>query len=214
MGEFAKKWERSREPSFIDKVKGMVKPSSPIKPRLEQAIRHLQSQIAKLETASARLRERDQTIFNRIVQSLSRHDQAHASIYANELVELRKMYKMIISAKLALEQIVLRLQTVSSLGDIAVVVGPAMAVVKGVKGSITKVLPEAEREIGEISTLLNGLLVDAGQVGAQPLSFEVASEEAAKILEEASAVAEQKMKERLPEIPESAPEDLLPEPPS
>jgi division protein CdvB (Snf7/Vps24/ESCRT-III family) len=76
-----------------------------------------------------------------------------------------------------------------------------MAVIRNVKQGLVGVLPEAESEIGEISGLLSSILVDAGTVGGYSLNFEAANEDAERILAEASAVAEQRMKEKFPEVP-------------
>jgi division protein CdvB (Snf7/Vps24/ESCRT-III family) len=154
---------------------------------------------------ATKLKERDAAIFNKVVSSIQKHDTQHASVYANELAEIRKMLKMVTSSKLALEQIVLRLNTVTELGDIVVTLAPAMAVIRNVKSGIISVLPEAEREINEISSLLSSILVDAGQVSGTTLNFEAANEDAERILAEASAVAEQRMKERFPELPTGVP---------
>jgi division protein CdvB (Snf7/Vps24/ESCRT-III family) len=80
-----------------------------------------------------------------------------------------------------------------------------MAILNNVKRGIISVLPEAEREIGEIGNLLSSILVEAGQASGSTLNFEVANEDAEKILAEASAVAEQRMKEKFPELPTAAP---------
>ncbi|MCX8191855.1 MAG: Snf7 family protein, partial [Nitrososphaerales archaeon] len=181
-------------------------PAGPLKPRLEQAIRSIQIQITKLEAVSSKLKDRDSKIFNKVVAAITKHDMAHASIYANELAELRKMHKIVTQAKLALEQIVLRLNTVQELGDIVVTLTPAMSVIKSVKAGLTSILPEAEREIGEISGLLSSVLVDAGQIGGYTINFEAANEDAEKILNEASAIAEQRMKEKFPDLPTEIPE--------
>jgi division protein CdvB (Snf7/Vps24/ESCRT-III family) len=178
-----------------------VRSTGPLKPRLEQAVRQIQIQVTKLDSASAKLKERDQSIFSKVVSAIQKHDMAHASVFANELTEIRKMNKMVTSARLALEQIVMRLNTVRELGDIVVTLTPAMSVIRSVKSGLTSVLPEAENEIGEISGLLSGLLVDAGQLGGSTLNFEAANEEAEKIMAEASAVAEQRMKDKFPDLP-------------
>ena len=201
MSEFVKKWSRDEGTTFRRRVKEAIRPAGPLKPRIEQAVRQIQIQISKLEATANRLKERDTTLFNKVVASIQKHDMQHASIYANELAEIRKMYKMVNQAKVALEQIVLRLNTATELGDIVVTLAPAMAVIKSVKSGLVQVMPEAEREIGEISSLLSSILVDAGQIGGFTLNFEAANEDAERILAEASAVAEQKMKEKFPELP-------------
>jgi division protein CdvB (Snf7/Vps24/ESCRT-III family) len=52
---------------------------------------------------------------------------------------------------------------------------------------------------------LSSILVDAGTVGGYSLNFEAANEDAERIMAEASAVAEQRMKEKFPEIPTTLP---------
>lgn len=205
MSTFAGKWEKQNSQSFGNRVKDSVRNPGPLKPRLDLAIRQIQVQVAKLDSTSTKLRERDNSIFGKVVASLQKHDTQHASVFANELAEIRKMNKMVTQAKLALEQIVLRLNTITELGDIVVTLTPAMAVIRNVKQGLVGVLPEAESEIGEISGLLSSILVDAGTVGGYSLNFEAANEDAERIMSEASAVAEARMKEKFPEIPSTLP---------
>ncbi|MCX8189483.1 MAG: Snf7 family protein [Nitrososphaeria archaeon] len=205
MSKFEEKWVKEQKPGMGDRVREAIRPSGPLKPRLEDAIRAIQTQIARLDAMATKLKERDAAIFNKVVSSIQKHDTQHASVFANELAEIRKMLRMVTSSKLALEQIVLRLNTVTELGDIVVTLAPAMAVIRSVKSGIISVLPEAEREINEISSLLSSILVDAGQVSGTTLNFEAANEDAEKILAEASAVAEQRMKEKFPELPTGVP---------
>ena len=201
MSNFANRWEKKETPGISTKVKESVRPPGPLKPRLEQAVRSIQLQMNKLDIASQRFQERDRMIFSKVVDAYSKHDMDHAKIYANELAEIRKMSKMLMHAKMALEQIVMRLSTVTELGDIVVTLAPAMGVIRNVRAGLATALPEAERELGDISTTLSGILVDAGQSGGLSLNFESANEDAQKILSEAAVVAEQKVKEKFPELP-------------
>ncbi len=201
MSKFADKWQKPPTPTVGERVKEAVRPPGPLKHRLEAAVRQIQVQITRLDSTANRLREKDSGIFNKVVTAIQKHDMSHASVYANELAEIRKISKMVTQAKVALEQIVLRLNTVQELGDIVVTLTPAMAVIRNVRTGLGTVLPEAEHEMGEINGLLSSILVDAGMLGGYTISFEAASEDAEKILSEASAVAEQRMKEKLPELP-------------
>lgn len=124
-----------------------------------------------------------------------------ASIFANELAEIRKMEEFIMYSKLALEQVVLRLKTVTELGDIVVTLAPAMSILGSIRSGVSQVLPRAERELGQVGTMLSGIIIDAGQTTGMTLNFEAANEDAKKILEEAAVVAEQRMKEKFPELP-------------
>ena len=57
------------------------------------------------------------------------YDRNRAALYANELAEVRKALRSINQAKLAIEQISLRIGTVKDIGDIVVTLAPAMSVI-------------------------------------------------------------------------------------
>jgi len=203
---FSKKWENRREEQpFTNRMKEAVRPPGPLKPRLDFAVRRIELQTQKLDQATERFSQRDKTIFARIVDSFAKHDSARANVFANELAEVRKMEKLIINARLALEQIVLRLRTVSELGDVVSTLGPAVGVLRSVRAGLVSVFPEAENELGEIGNLLSGIMIEAGQSSGMTLNFDTANEDAQKILTEASTVAEQRIKEKFPELPPGMP---------
>lgn len=200
MSGLSKKWEAKNEPSVGAKVKEAIRPPGPLKPRLDNAMRRIDVQVQKLDQTSNRFADRDKTIFGRLVDSYEKHDMTRAHVYANELAEIRKMEKMTLQAKMALEQISLRLTTVTELGDIAVTLAPVIGVVTNVTRMIGAVSPEAAKELGEIGDLLNGIALDAGAIGSMSLNFDNLSEDSEKILSEAASVAEQRMKTKFPDL--------------
>ena len=187
------------------RVKEAIRPPGPLKPRLDLAVRGIEIQIQRLDKASDRFSERDKSIFARIVNAYSKHDMPRANVFANELAEIRKMERMIMHARLALEQIVLRLKTVSELGDVVTTLAPAISVLRSVRNGMSTVFPEAERELGQIGNLLSGIVFDAGQSSGLSIDFESANEDAQKIMNEAATVAEQKIKDKFPELPAGLP---------
>jgi len=204
--KFAKRWEeRELGAPFATRVKETVRPPGPLKPRLDFAIRRIELQIQRLEQATDRFSERDKSIFARIVEAYTKHDMPRANVFANELAEIRKMERMIMHARLALEQIVLRLKTVSELGDVVSTLAPAVGVLRGVRSGMAGIFPEAEKELGQIGTLLSGIIIDAGQSTGLTINFETANEDAQKILNEAATVAEQRIKEKFPDLPAGIP---------
>jgi division protein CdvB (Snf7/Vps24/ESCRT-III family) len=199
---FAKKWETRRdETSFVDAIRQTVTPPPPLKPRMNYAIRRLDLQIHKLDQAAERFNQKDQALFQKIVAAYEKHDTAHANIYANELAEVRKMEKTVMNARLALDQVMLRLQTVTEFGDIVTTLGPAIGVLRTVRAGLVGVLPEAENELGDIGNMLSGLMFDVGQSSGFSLNFNSVNEDAAKILNEAATVAEQKISANFPDLP-------------
>lgn len=204
---FTKKWESQRNEgnSFTDALRGTVQPQQPLKPRLEFAVRKLDMQISRLDQANERFTQKDKALFAKLVDAYSKHDTAHANIYANELAEVRKMARLVMNARLALDQVSLRIKTVSEFGDIVSTLGPAIGVLRSVSVGMCGVLPEAENELGEIGNMLSGLMFDAGSGSGMTLNFDSVNEDAAKILTEAATVAEQKVSANFPDLPSGMP---------
>jgi division protein CdvB (Snf7/Vps24/ESCRT-III family) len=199
---FSSKWEKKDQaPGIVDRLRGTGRTPTPLKPQIEEANRQIRLLISQLDSTVNRIKQRDSTIFKNVVSALAKHDMQHAAVYANELSEVRKMGKMVTQAQLAMEQISLRLGTINDLGEIASTLAPAVSVIRNMKEGLRMALPEADKEIGEISGLLSSVLVDASTTGGISLNFDAANEDAQKVLEEAASVAEQRMKESFPEIP-------------
>jgi division protein CdvB (Snf7/Vps24/ESCRT-III family) len=203
MSHFSNNWDRKKSAGLGERLRGAFNNPGPLKPRLDALMHQIQIVMAKLDTSMAKIRERDAALFSKTVAAVQKHENQRASMFANELAEVRKVGKMVTQSKLALEQIVLRLNTITELGDIVTTLAPATSIVRSVKQDIAGVMPDAEGEMGEVSSLLSGILVDAGSIGGYSLNFETANEEAELALSEAAAVAESRMKEKFPDIPQS-----------
>jgi division protein CdvB (Snf7/Vps24/ESCRT-III family) len=205
--KFEKTWS-GKETGLTSRMKDAFKPKSQLRGRIEGAVRALDLQGRKLDIALVSLKEKDKHYYNKIVDSLRSYDRNKAALYANELAEVRKALRSINQAKLAMEQISLRLSTVKDIGDIVVTLAPAMSVIKTVRGSLSDVLPQADDEFNTISDLLSGILVDAGQMGGITLNFSTANEEAEKILRDAETQVEREMREKLPSVPSAEREGI------
>jgi len=190
---FAKKWESKREESsFTDSLREVVRPPAPLKPRMDFAIRRLDLQINKLDQASERFTQKDKALFAKLVDAYAKHDIARANVYANELAEVRKMEKLVMNARLALDQVQLRLRTVTEFGDMVSTLGPVIGVLRSVSIGLVGVFPEAERELGDIGNMLSGLMLDVGLNSGSTMNFESVNEDTAKILEEAELLRNKK----------------------
>jgi len=199
---FAKKWERQRDQTSIaDSIRDVVTPQQPLKSRMDFAVRRLELQVNKLNQTNERFTQKDKALFAKLVDAYSKHDTARANIYATELAEVRKMAKLVMNAGLALDQVILRIKTCTEFGDIVANLGPAIGVLRSVGACMGGVLPEAENEIGEIGNMLSGLMFDAGLNSGTTMNFDSVNEDAAKILNEAATVAEQKVSANFPDLP-------------
>lgn len=203
MSQFSSNWEKKKSDGLGERLRTAFSNPGPLKPRLDGLLRQIQIVMAKLDGSMAKIRDRDSALFAKTVAAVQKHENQRASMFANELAEVRKMGQMVTQSRLALEQIVLRLNTITEMGDIVTTLAPATSIVRNVKQDILGVMPEAESEMGEVSSLLSGILVDAGSIGGYTMNFETANEEAERALSEAAAVAESRMKEKFPDVPQS-----------
>jgi len=62
-------------------------------------------------------------------------------------------------------------------------------------------MPEADRELGGMTEMLNGLMTDTFHNGDFGIDSEATTEESEKILQEAAAVAEAAVNDKLPSMP-------------
>lgn len=201
MTNFDKTWARQETQSMTGRIRDAVKPQGALKPRVQNAVNKLQVQTSKMDGMLTKCRERDQQLFQRIVTAMQQHDTSTSKVLSNELAEIRKVTRMLGNARMSLEQVQLRLTTIHDLGDAMVAIGPAMSTMKGLKSSLGRFMPEADAELSTMTQTLNGLMVDSLAGDSFNLETEASSDETEKILQEATAVAEQQIGEKFPSVP-------------
>ena len=202
MTSFEKSWAQKEVKSMTERIRDTVKPQGALKPRIQTAVNKLQGQTSKMDVMLTKLHERDQQLFDRIVTATQNHDTSTSRVLSSELAEVRKVLRVLGSARNSLEQVQLRLTTIHDLGDAMIAIGPAMSTMKELKPTMGKFMPEADSELNSMTETLNGLMVDS----LPGDSFEMESgnamnEETNAILQEAEAVASQQTDEKFPSIP-------------
>ena len=211
MPTFSKTWAQQETAGMAAKFRDTVKPQGALKPRIQNAVNKLQVQTTKMDAMLTKLDQRDQQLFTRVVTAVQQHDTSASKVLSNEVAEIRKVKKMLGGARMSLEQVQLRLSTIHDLGDAMVAIGPAMSTMKGLQSSLGKFMPEADSELNTMTQTLNGLMVDSLSGDAFNMESDVSNEETDKILQEASAVAEQQIGDKFPSVPSI---DELPSQPS
>jgi division protein CdvB (Snf7/Vps24/ESCRT-III family) len=201
MTTFANNWQKPQTPSFSEKFNDVIKPKGALKPRLENGIKRLQTQVSKLDGMITKLKQRDEKLFKRIVVATQNHDISTSQVLSKELSEVRKVTKLLGNARIALEQIELRLSTFHDLGDTVVTIMPTIGLMKNLRSSLIRFMPEADRELAGMTEMLGGLMTDTFHNGDFGVDSGSTSEESEKILQEASAVAEAAINDKLPSMP-------------
>ena len=201
LSDFQNKWTKQHQPRIGDKINEALRPKGPLKPKVQNGIKRLQTQITKLDSMITKLNERDSKLFQRIVETTQSHDVSTSRVLSKELSEVRKVAKILGNARIALEQIELRLTTYHDLGDTVVTIMPTLGLMKNLKTSLAKFMPGADQEINQMAEMLGGFMTDSFSSEGSFGIDETTTAESEKILQEAAAVAESSTGQMFPSVP-------------
>lgn len=201
---FEKNWQCSSSSSTTQKLRHLIRKEIPLKPRIVEAIKQLNIPLTKLDTMYQKIRQQNQTVFEKIIDAQKNNEIQKASILATELAEMRKQEKMIENARLALEKIKIRLTTVEDFGEAMIAMQPAMSVVSSIKPSLEKMMPESDIELNAMNGMLGEMMTSTLGEGSSTDQFNIntlSGVEVDSILKEANIILEKDTDERLPEVP-------------
>ena len=201
MGYITKNWREVKNginlsQKFLDKIK----PQTALKNRINNAEKEMECQILRLEQVHNKLKQNHDHVFKKIVDAKLTRNESRARSYAVELQEIRKIKNKIAGAKLVMEQMKLRLSTVSELGDIVVTLSPCMSLIKGLAPSISGLFPQMNASMQDLPNMLQDLLTDSSL--AEPIipSYQGNADTEA-ILQDAQNVLEGRIRTTMPEPP-------------
>lgn len=210
--KFGKRWSPQDSEGIWSKIKDRIVPPPPVRYRITMALFKIRIEKNKLEYTLNKLQERANGLFEKVVDAQVKKDSERAAMYANEVAEVRKVAKTIMSSIFALERIGLRLETVRDVGDLVSAMGPVVGVVKEVRNNLIGIMPEVAFELGEVDEILQSTVTELGEFTGIQMNNIYVTDEAKKVMEEAATIAEQRMKEQFPELPGGSMN--LPAPPS
>ena len=197
-------WDKVVRGNISQSVINKIKPETPIKNKIDLAQKKIEFQILKLDGINEKLKKKHDMIFEKIVNAQKNNQTGYAQAYAVELAQVRKMKNMISGAKLSIEQINLRLSTVSELGDVVVTLSPCMAIIRGLAPSLKGIMPEASASMQDLSQILGDVMSGSSINVGDSLSVGTETNaDTLAILEEAHSVIAGQTKSSIPEIPES-----------
>jgi len=202
-------WDRNDRGPLLARIESRIRSSDKsMRDRISAAVFRLKAQQNKLELASLKMQQRDKELFKKCVDAQVTKDTARASMYAEECAEIRKIAKVTLHCQLAIERAAFRLEAVQEFGDIAFHMAPVADVIRSLRTQISGVMPEVSYELGLVGETLNDIVMEAGEATGTSYKPEATSQEAQRILSEAGAIAEQRMKEKFPELPSPVPAEV------
>jgi len=177
-----------------------------LKLKLEHSLNQLSAQIMKLRSKYGEMVARSKEYFEEVVQALMNGDESRASIYAEEIAEIRRLAGIVIKTQLVLEQVKLRLETILEISDVLGLLIPLISLVAEVEDEVRGVAPEAAESLQELASCIEDFTSISGtgeEVIQVPRELD---DEALKILEEAQA---ERVKEAFPDVPKLSEEEKL-----
>ncbi|MCK4669374.1 hypothetical protein KAT21_04575 [Candidatus Bathyarchaeota archaeon] len=165
-------------------------------------MRKLRAQQYKLKQVSFRLKKRDEALFKTCIRALKNHNKDRATICANEIAEIKKLTKFLYHVELAIERVIIRLETIRELSDIIINLKPALKMLQKVSKQLFEVLPSVSSELNRVNNAINETLYST-RITLDPSAIPVnrITLEGKEILKEVSSFLEQKVAEELPEPP-------------
>jgi hypothetical protein len=136
--------------------------------------------------------------------ALKKKNKQRAAMCANEIAEVRKLIKFLYSVQLAIERVVLRLETIKELSEIVVDLKPSLKLLQQVSSDLFQVLPDVSSELNNVNDAIHETLY-ATKISADESLIPVGRKTAGgeEILSEVSSFLERKLSETLPEPPEA-----------
>lgn len=181
----------------------MVMRKKTLDQKIDAAVYKLGMQENRLDHIGQNTDDFAKNLFDKCVEAQLEKDGARAALYATEYTQAKKVGQTIASSKMAVEQIGIRLKTTKELYGVAEQIKPVAKIARSVGGDLSRVTPNVADQMREMNAALDVTLVAAGDIVSDS-SGPISTHESEDILQQASLVADQRLKERFPTTPGSA----------
>ncbi len=169
--------------------------------KAESVLIMLRSLLSRIDAYIFRLEEREKQLFNKVVELTSIGDDARARIVAGEVSQIRSVLRHMTALKYIIEGITIKIENYLAIGQAVESLGPAIAALREIRGVFKGLIPSMELEIQMIENGLKEMIMESGEYTAPSTWYSPqATQEAEKVLEEAYAIAEKKLRETFPQI--------------
>lgn len=169
---------------------------------MDKSIRKLKVQQYRIKQVSFRVQKRDKALFQRCVHAVKNQNKDRAAICANELAEIKKLLKFLYHVELAIERVILRVETMRELSDIIMDLKPALKMLQSVTGRLFDVLPNVSAELGKVNDAITETLYSTRiTVDPSMIPVDKTTSGGEEVLKEVSSLLEQKLTRKLPEPP-------------
>ncbi|MGI0087353.1 MAG: hypothetical protein ACREBI_05280 [Nitrosotalea sp.] len=174
-----------------DETRNQIVRASTIKPRLDYATEIVDGMLEILVQ-----KRRDLNASN--LAFYSRSDGTTESLKA---LERKVWHELEISyAVESLRQVRRSLDSIAGMGNVPAGLAPTISIVRTVRSRMLSLLPVIDFQLGDLSLLLSGVIIDAAHLASSNLDFERANEESRRLLDEAKLIADSKIYKQFPNL--------------
>lgn len=174
---------------------------------VDKASASLQAELFKLLPIQTKIAHVEKEMREQIVIDVFRGEKTHADMLANELVVIRRVSKLVSDLRIIYETLIIRIGTADDYRELLKAISPAVGSLKEVRKDLDVIVPEAKATFTKMSDMFSSTLVMLNLVN-EPNTHR-ATDDALEILEEASSVAEEKLKRKIPTLPQITVEDRV-----
>jgi division protein CdvB (Snf7/Vps24/ESCRT-III family) len=190
---------------LVRKLMRKDSPERSIKNYITSFTFYLRDKKNELRIVKMKVKRRDDEYFGKCLGARLRNDYSHAILYASECLEMRKLYKIVFQCELALEQMIIRLETLEIFSEISyIMIFPVTSVMKRVKDEIIDFMPtisyDMEIVMGKLNDVVSNMTIDQ----ITDINIEFSSEGSFDIFNEAKIYAEKEVESKFPVIPKDA----------
>ena len=177
--------------------------------RLEKALAELGAQIERLRLKYRNMEAMSKEYMERVVDSLMVKDEAKATIYAEEIAEIKRLAEIVYKSQLVLEQVKLRLETIIEISELIGLVVPLVSLITEIEDEVMGIAPEAMNNLRELASCIEEFTSSSTAGDMEPIKVENLSDEALKVLDEAKKIAAERVEETFPDVPELTEKEKL-----
>ena len=171
-------------------TKNQITRAVTIKPRLDYAIMLTDKILGVLTETKLDL------IRNQNLIQQKRDNVFVKSVYGNESSYTFEIFFTVE----ALRQVRRRIDSIFGLSNVAHALGPTISMVRTVRSHLFCLFPYIDMELGELSVILGGLIIDAGHLVDAYVNFEKENQTATMLMDEAKLIADSKFSKQFPNL--------------
>jgi hypothetical protein len=133
---------------------------------------------------------------------MNRKNKERAAMCANEVAEVRKLIQFLYNVELAVERVILRLETIKELSDIVTDLKPALRLLQNVSQELFNVLPDVSTELTQVNEAIADTLYSTKiRTDESIIQVNRKTPGGEEILKEVTSTLERTISEKLPEPP-------------